>query len=342
MIRLRFRGKLLVVLLGALVIIQGSIIAHTALRVRTNSIAKTTKLLTASAEREAEELSKTMTRFVVTAQTLAASLEECNRTAPEARKDVIDMTRQILAQTPGALSAWFVFEPNAFDGKDSEFSGVDGFKETGRFEGTFVRNNGSIIRTYDTTEESLQDGDWYYGPLRSGHPMIEEPCRYSYVDNGESYLITTLSIPIKLDGKNIGVVGLDVDLAAFTEKVTAISVTEHSYNTLFSNEGYMLYHPNKNLVEKNLEEVGRGKIKNLDEILNIITTGDKKTCIEYSINLNEDILRVQTPIPLGSNLAPWSLSITVPLSDVTAAPNRLIRNLILTSLLGLVLLGLVI
>ncbi|PIE55456.1 MAG: hypothetical protein CSA35_00720, partial [Dethiosulfovibrio peptidovorans] len=342
MTKLRLRGKMLALLLGALVIIQGSIVAYTALTVRTNAIDQATKLVLASSREEAEVLSKTMTRIVVTAQNVAAALEKCNRTAPEARKDVLNMVREALVQTPGTLAIWFVFEPNAFDGKDAEFAGLDGFQETGRFEGNFIRNGDSILRTYDNTEEAINDGDWYTGTFSTGRPHLAEPYAYSYIDGGEEYFMTSVSIPIKRSGETIGVVGMDIDLEMFAKEVAGISVTEHDYSCLFSNEGCLLAHPNEAFIGKSLKEIGGGKIKNLDKVLNLIAEGGKAIHVEYSLELEEDALKAQIPVSLGTGLAPWGLAVVVPLSDVTAAPNRLIRNLILTSLLGLVLLGLVI
>ncbi len=38
---------------------------------------------------------------------------------------------------------------------DAEFAGIEGFQATGRFEGTFVQNATSIVRTCDSTEEAI-------------------------------------------------------------------------------------------------------------------------------------------------------------------------------------------
>ncbi len=331
---------MLALLLGSLVIVQGCIVAYTAIRVRSSTVKKTTELLTVSGKKEAEELSRKMTRFIVTTQMLATTLEECNRTAPEARKDVLNMVRKTLEKTPGALAVWFVFEPNAFDGRDSEYT--SDFNETGRYKETFIREGGHITATGGVSEKSLES-DWYQSPMSTGKALITEPFTHSYSTNSSTtFFISCFIVPIKDKGKPIGVVGMDIDLDVFAKEIAASSLTENSYKTLFSNKGYTLYHPNKDLMGKNLAEIGGGKIANLDHILNSIANGVEEITIERPYNSDQDNLRGRLPVPLGEGFAPWCMSITVPFSDITTGANALIRNLLLTSLLGLILLGVII
>ncbi len=338
--RLKLRGKILAWLLGGLLIVQGAMVGYMGWMVRENALDQARELVRVAAEKGASDVSRAMERFTVAAESLGSSIEAVDGSQPGARSGVVKMTRHVLERTPGALSVWFVFEPDAFDGKDRQFAGVDGFQDTGRFEATFVREGDSIERTYDTTEESLKDGIWYYGAQRSGLPVMSEPCRHSYTgDERRSHFITGISIPLRIDGKIVGVVGIDLDLGAFAKQVENVQATENSYNTLFSNEGYLLYHPNEKMMEKTLEEIGRGKIDNLDHILEVVSSGVEEMSVAYALDLGEDAIKVHVPVSFGSDLAPWSLAITVPISDVTAGADALVRNVILASLLGLVLLG---
>ncbi len=340
--RLRVRGKMLGLLLGPLVIIMGAIVTYTAITVRSSAIHKAADMAAVSAGKCAAELSNKMTRFVVTAQNMVQVLEENDRRSFGARQKALNLIRNTLGKTPGLLATWFVFEPNAFDGKDADFAGVDGFHESGRFVGCFIRDGGNIVRTYDLSEEIINDGDWYYSTLRSGQPQFREPERYAYIDGGKSHFMAGLNIPIKIDGKVVGVAGIDIDLELFDKDVAALSVTKNSYNTLFSNKASLIYHPKKELIGKTLQEVAGGKIKNLDEFEKLIAAGGKRNDIEPSMRFDGMVLKSHVPVSLGEGLAPWNLAVLVPFDDLTVEANKLVRDLILTSLLGLGLLGFVI
>ena len=47
-----------------------------------------------------------------------------------------------------------------------------------------------------------------------------------------------------------------------------------------------------------------------------------------------------TPVRLGESAMPWSMMVSIPVSDITAAPDRLLRNILLVSAAGLALLTL--
>ncbi|MDD4835862.1 MAG: methyl-accepting chemotaxis protein [Dethiosulfovibrio sp.] len=338
--RLKLRGKILAWILCGLLIVQGGIAAYVGLTVRVNAVEQAEKDIQIVAEKYSLEITREMERFTTAISAFGASVEGIAASRSGDRENVLTMAHHLLERSPGALAVWFVFEPNEFDGKDIQFAGIDGFQDTGRFEGTFVRDGGSIVRTYDTTEESLKDGQWYYGALRSGRPIVAEPCQYSYSgEEGSSFFMTGISVPIKVDGRVMGVVGIDLDLDVFAKRVEAVSVTENSYNTLFSNEGYFLYHPNEKMMEKTLEEIGRGKIQDLDRILNVISSGIEEVTFDYALDLGEKAFKVHVPVSLGDGLPPWSLAVTVPMSDVTKEADVLFRNVILASVLGLLLMA---
>lgn len=82
------------------------------------------------------------------------------------------MVRQVLEITPGALSAWVVYEPDAFDGKDRQHVGMNGFGEKGRF-----RAPSSAGTDRSAAPSTAQRPCW--GTLRRGpgtrDPLPREP-----------------------------------------------------------------------------------------------------------------------------------------------------------------------
>ena len=130
--------RLLVSILGCFLLISGIStvwIAHQAghtAREDARAIAR------GAADAAAARLEGDFRESFASIRSLARSLEGMDRTAPGARSAALGRVRQALEATPGALSAWVVTEPDAFDGRDAAYSRTQGFGEKGRFEGTFA------------------------------------------------------------------------------------------------------------------------------------------------------------------------------------------------------------
>ncbi|WP_342512976.1 methyl-accepting chemotaxis protein [Sporosarcina sp. FSL K6-1522] len=64
-----------------------------------------------------------------------------------------------------------------------------------------------------------------------------------YIDKGTGDLVITASTTVHADGKLIGVVGLDVQLNALTEKIAASDVGYEGFPAIFDTEGTAIAHP---------------------------------------------------------------------------------------------------
>jgi methyl-accepting chemotaxis protein len=139
------------------------------------------------------------------------------------------MVREALNQTlqtafnrnPAALGIWLTFEPNALDGKDAQY--VDDMKrganDSGRFSSYWNRGTGTAENT-PTSEADLAKRElnitgtpynsWYTCPKDTGQTCMLEP--YGDTIGGNLLLMTSTSLPIKVDGKVLGVIGIDTTL----------------------------------------------------------------------------------------------------------------------------------
>ncbi len=62
--------------------------------------------------------------------------------------------------------------------------------------------------------------------------------------------MSTISVPIRENGKFIGIVGIDFVLSAFQKMVDGIKPMESGYAFIASNKGYCVAHPDSNVVGK--------------------------------------------------------------------------------------------
>ncbi|NLL37752.1 MAG: methyl-accepting chemotaxis protein [Fretibacterium sp.] len=340
--KLRLQAKVLLFLLGALFLIQGGIVANLSLQVRSNAVENSKAITKEAARRSTLDLEKLLASVSSSVHTAAQLMEMIDPTTPDARNVVMGMVKHLFEITPAAVSAWVVFEPNAFDGKDIEFAGKDGYLEKGRFEFTFLRSGGAITRTFDNTEESFAE-DWYVASLHSGQTLLCEPSYYSYTeDEKDALYVVDYSVPIKVNGKTVGVVGFDIDLSSIQKQVASLTTTSKSFAVLFSNSGLQIYHPNPKRIGQNLRDSAQGQLKTLEETLTAIAAGRELATDEYSIQLDQMCWKFFLPVQVEDVSTPWSLNFVVPYSDITADADALTLRVILTSLLGILLLGILI
>jgi len=145
------------------------------------------------------------------------------------REDLHQQVKATLQATPELLSLYLVFEPNALDGNDAQYTGRDdlGSNEAGRFSTYWSQRDGKLgsmapgeAAVSDTTP--MLDGEpfstWYTCPQKTLKPCLLDP----YFDDasGQPTLITTLTFPVIENGKMIAVVGMDISLSSLQQLAT--------------------------------------------------------------------------------------------------------------------------
>jgi len=142
------------------------------------------------------------------------------------RQTVIELEKKLLSQNKQILSLSSYWEPNAFDGKDDRFRNNDNY-DNGLFTTCLFWENEKVVVT---ALKNVYDEPWYTRPKKSGKIQILEP--YSYEFNGKSILITTITQPIILKGKFLGVVAVDIELKEVKEIYSDIVFHENCYKKL--------------------------------------------------------------------------------------------------------------
>ncbi|XHF39325.1 methyl-accepting chemotaxis protein [Metapseudomonas boanensis] len=143
------------------------------------------------------------------------------------REDLSRQVRTSLEANPDILGLYLVFEPNALDGKDELF--VDqaelGSNDKGRFALYWAQPSPGKLESEAITEEMLADtsigasgspyNTWYTCPLKTGDACVLDP----YFDNvsGQQTLMTSIAFPLHLNGKVVGVMGLDISLTSLQQ-----------------------------------------------------------------------------------------------------------------------------
>jgi signal transduction histidine kinase len=145
----------------------------------------------------------------VVVRTLAGSVEAQIAAGSADRRALLASLHIMLADTPDVLGLWIVLEPDVVRApSDSEVAGrADlGVNAEGRFAPYVVRRHGAIREEVPIATATLGE-PWYALPRETLRSTIVEP--FTYPVAGAPLLMTTLSMPIVVEGTFRGVAGID-------------------------------------------------------------------------------------------------------------------------------------
>lgn len=266
------------------------------------------------------------------ARTMAQAISAFEAIPVASRRDVLlAILRRVLEENGDFLGVWACFEPNALDGRDAEFRGVEGHDDTGRFIPYFYREGGTIhlepLRDYETPGA----GDYYLLARESGNEVLLEP--YEYEIAGKKVLLTTCSVPIKRDGKVIGVAGVDIALDFLQKQFSTVRIFQSGFVRLVSAGGIVVTHPQEDRVGKLWGEV---KDNSAPKILERMRRGEVYTGVEYSEALKQYTFKSFVPFFVGGSKDPWIASIVVPQHEVFARANTRFRQALIVLVAGVI------
>ena len=138
------------------------------------------------------------------------------------RQTLTQQARTALGDNPELLGLYLVFLPDALDGKDAAF--IDqaevGSNESGRYSLYWSQPQPGQLESEAMPESMLADTSlgangfaynrWLTCPLETGETCVIDP--YFDTVGDRTPLMTSIAIPLKQDGKVIGVMGLDISL----------------------------------------------------------------------------------------------------------------------------------
>ncbi|MBG5226433.1 methyl-accepting chemotaxis protein [Pseudomonas aeruginosa] len=252
--------------------------------------------------------------------------------AYDLREDLTRQVRTALAANPEVLGLYVVFEPNVLDGKDELF--VDqpalGSNDKGRFSLYWAQATPGQLESESMIESELADTSsgpsgaaynaWYTCPKESGQPCVLDP----YFDKvGERQLLmTSIAFPLELDGKVIGVMGLDINLSNLQ------ALSEQGNRELYDGVGQVGILSPAGLFAGNSRDAGllgknlaKADPQHAGELLQLLAAGKSRL-----FNENDD-LKVLQPLQPIPGAKPWGVLLEVPKSALLGPALALERQL---------------
>nr|WP_114149345.1 methyl-accepting chemotaxis protein [Rhizobium wuzhouense] len=235
----------------------------------------------------------------------------------------------VLKDNPGFNGTYSAWEPDALDGQDRLFRDRKdvGSDMTGRFLPYWTRGADGTLAVqplveYDSTAlhpNGVMKGGWYIGPQGGGGESILDPL--PYVVQGKPVYLATMSVPITVDGKFVGVAGADFDLTFVQKLASEVKASIYGGKASVDIVSY------KGLVvasSDHPEAIGSAYDRiNTDAttLLSSIQAG------RADVAGNADSFTALSPIVIGRTKTPWSVVIEVPRAVAMAEATALTASL---------------
>ncbi|MDP0500040.1 MAG: methyl-accepting chemotaxis protein [Verrucomicrobiota bacterium JB022] len=260
------------------------------------------------------QLSAVLDDGLVVSQNMAHVLEGLMAgKAQLSREEVVATLARILEGNSELLATWVCFEPNAFDGQDEAFREVAPYHDsTGRFVPYVFRADGKISAEplIDYTVEGA--GDYYLKPLHEERQVVIEP--YMYAVGGKEVFITSVCLPIHVDGKAVGVAGVDLNLSDISAQAAKLKPMDVGQVMMATPSGNLVGHPDFSKVGTPLDAASA------DGVMARVSDGER---VFLTTELDgEPQIGVFMPLKLRGQPELWAMGVTIPSGVVLAEANR--------------------
>ncbi|MEO3682612.1 methyl-accepting chemotaxis protein [Shewanella vesiculosa] len=254
----------------------------------------------------------------------AGLLEQSSKKDPLSRERVELSVAAILQKNSQLSSMYAQFEPNGYDGLDSEYTqgAPHSVLSSGTMEIYYTRNDDGTVEQnqvddaaekYITTlnEFGMREAEWYLCAKDTKKPCLMEPYLYE-ITPGNTALMTSLTVPVIVDNQFKGLVGADINLPIFQTMIMELSKSLYGGEakvTLVSQKGFVVAASHyKKLARPLSESVGPELAKKLLALNNSSGFVNEPNTIAVAYPIN---------IPIAN--ATWSLIIEAPKSNAFMA-----------------------
>lgn len=293
----------------------------------------TVQYVNIQSEKEAFEMSYNINRTMNVVTTLSQMLESYEVMEWEKwEKLLLKVYEDVIADNPQIFSLWDSWEYNVID---STYK-----KPYGRKVIIFWNEDGVIKHSI---ENKSMDGDpEQYGEIkRDKKPCVWEPYFDLFANSkSERLLMTTVNMPIKKDGKYVGIIAADITLKKMQEDIKNIKPLKGSYAYVVSHGGIIAAHPNTKIINKKINEL----FEKEEEKYNIVRKIQQGETFSYisTDDHGEEVYVTYAPIFIQGVNTPWSLAISIPVNTITEEANRKFFIALGVVLLGIIVIAIII
>lgn len=284
----------------------------------------------AVARYHAEQAGRVLNSGMSVAQNLSGAFRAIREKGGTDRDAYNEILYRTMIDNPSLAGAWAGFEPNALDGKDDEYKNNSGDlgDETGRYIPYYYNFGEGIVPYALTGLEDPATNQYYAVPRETNKPYVTDAVTYDI--QGRDVVLTSFVYPVQdPGGKFLGVLGVDLELNALSERFAELTPFGTGTVNLVSAQGTWVAHENPDVRGTKLDSANVMHAA----ILQAMKSGEP-TRID-----DETTMHMIVPVAIAGYPDQWGVVVNVPLATVFAPADNL-RNITLIG--GVILLVIVI
>lgn len=301
-----------------LLLVTGAIIAVLLIASNFVLIGQTRDRVGALIAQQAETEAKAIAQGIVTdtsalasaARTTSGMIAHGKQMGVFDRKAVIDILKTNLEQQKMAFGSWFAEAPQGFD--SLQVQSKDKLELGGNKDGIFTpywtkdKSGGISLSTFAAEYEA----EWYAKAATSMGGAITKPYVASEIQPPTA--MSSIAYPVVVDGKLIGVTGVDVSLSMLAENVSKLAPFGTGKVFIVSHDGKWLVAPDAALLNKDYDGVQPEAVKTA------LADGRTSQIPDLEAASGDRFTRLVYPFELTGLNVKWALIIDIPDAAVAA------------------------
>ena len=236
------RMRFIVLVLVPVIVVFSLIGTYTIVQFYQNQTASALEQVTTLTNLYAEEIENALTRALNVVETISVVVSSQVERGLTNRDILNSVLKDVLLNNEYFFAVWLGMEPNAYDGTDVFYVNTEQHDSTGRFIPLWYRNQQGVFSTFLTDYQTFGAGDYYQLAVSTRASQILGP--RSYVIDGEKYSLVTISVPIEMGSRVIGVAGVHIEAKYLQDITASLRVFETGFGQLFTDSGHVVTIPN--------------------------------------------------------------------------------------------------
>jgi methyl-accepting chemotaxis protein len=262
------------------------------------------------AERHATEVLDFINPIMDQARALAAVYEgSIQGKADVSREQFSHILYRMVEREPSFLGVWAAFEPNALDGRDAEYGNYNKAHDaSGRYKPYYFRTASGIDSQPCSDPESAK---WYTVPRDTKKDYLTAP--YSFEAGGKTVLGIDSCIPVVVNGRFLGAVGIDYNVTAFMDMAAGIQPFGAGRAYIVADDDTFVGHPDKAMMAKPMKDAFGTQAAAIHDAM----AAGKEVFFDFETD-GAQWYRIFVPIDVTGKGQYWGLGVDIPMDVVLA------------------------
>ena len=265
---LNFGTKLILILVASVIVSLGTMIFFTTKKQYENAENQAKEYIKATVKSYAIEQKAIFDKTITEVESIVNRIETAIKTDEKLTKEgMIEFQKNILKNNDFLYTAWIGFEDDSYlfdryDGSDKN----PYYTPKGVFQ-PLVTANGNGKYDLEFLPEFNKNDIYLKNAVESKKVSITEPYEYE-MSGGKKVLMATVSAPIIINDKVIGVVGVDFTLEAINNAISSITLFDTGYFIFIEPSGAIISHKDSKRVGKIYADTANGDIDRMNILEN--------------------------------------------------------------------------